>query len=68
MVQRVMPILPKYPLTFAPYENPEIAIAVVIEGAGSGGSTAPVASAIMEYYFSTNEYQDSTQKEGSLLK
>lgn len=55
-------------LTFAPYENPEIAIAVVIEGAGSGGSTAPVASAIMEYYFSTNEYQDSTQKEGSLLK
>ena len=30
-------------MTYAPYENPEIAIAVVIEGAGSGGSTAPVA-------------------------
>ncbi len=54
-------------ITFAPYENPEIAIAVVIEGAGSGGSTAPVASAIMEYYFSSKEYKDTAQQEGTLF-
>ena len=55
-------------MTFAPYENPEIAIAVVIEGAGSGGSTAPVASAIMEYYFSTQDNRKTTQKQATLLK
>ena len=55
-------------MTFAPYENPEIAIAVVIEGAGSGGSTAPVASAIMEYYFTTKENEKITQKKATLLK
>ncbi|MBR2079261.1 MAG: hypothetical protein IJ962_03505, partial [Clostridia bacterium] len=35
-------------ITFAPYENPEIAICVAVEGAGSGGSTAPIAAEIME--------------------
>lgn len=55
-------------MTFAPYENPEIAIAVVIEGAGSGGSTAPVASAIMQYYFETHEKSETTEKDGVLLK
>ena len=55
-------------MTFAPYENPEIAIAVIIEGAGSGGSTAPVASAIMEYYFSKTEKNEITQDDNSLIK
>lgn len=54
-------------MTFAPYDDPEIAIAVVIEGAGSGGSTAPVASAIMEYYFSKEEKSEVTQTENILL-
>lgn len=36
---------------FAPYENPEIAIAVVIEHGGSGNATAPVAKAILDTYF-----------------
>ena len=55
-------------LTFAPYEDPEIAIAVVIEGAGSGGSTAPVASEIMQYYFSTKTTAEPAQEEGTLLR
>lgn len=54
-------------ICFAPYEDPEIAVAVVIEGAGSGGSTAPVASAIMEYYFSKEEKTEITQTEDILL-
>ncbi len=55
-------------LTFAPFEAPEIAIAVVIEGAGSGGSTAPAASAIMEYYFSHKPSNETEGAEETLLK
>lgn len=39
---------------FAPYDNPEIAIVVLIEGAGSGGNTAPVAKEIIKEYFGVN--------------
>lgn len=39
-------------VAFAPYEDPQIAVAVFIEQAGSGGSTGgPVARAIFESYF-----------------
>ena len=55
-------------ITFAPYEKPEIAICVSVEGAGSGGSTAPIASAIMEHYFATKDTQETLQKENTLLK
>ncbi len=55
-------------ITFAPYEDPEIAICVSVEGAGSGGSTAPIASAIMEHYFATKDTEENLQKENSLLK
>ena len=37
--------------TYAPYENPQIAIAVVIENAGSGAALAPIARKIYEKYF-----------------
>jgi penicillin-binding protein 2 len=37
---------------FAPYKNPEIAIAVIVENAGSGGSVAaPIARKIIDAYF-----------------
>ena len=39
---------------FAPYDNPEIAVVVLIENAGSGGNTAEVAKEIMKEYFGTN--------------
>lgn len=49
-------------VAFAPYEDPEIAVAVFIEQAGSGGVTGgPVAKAIFEEYFHLNEtdnYED----------
>ncbi len=41
---------------FAPAENPEICVTVIIEGAGSGGDYAvPVAKKIMETYFEKQE-------------
>lgn len=47
---------PKLPhswfIGFAPSENPEIAITVLVENGGSGGGTAtPIARQIMEQYF-----------------
>ena len=39
---------------FAPYDDPEIAIVVIIENAGSGGNTAVVAKDIIKEYFGMN--------------
>ena len=39
---------------FAPYDEPEIAIAVLVEHGGTGGYTAEVAKEIMEEYFGMN--------------
>ena len=40
-------------IAFAPYENPDIAVSIIIEHGGHGGETAaPIARKIMENYFS----------------
>lgn len=39
---------------FAPYEEPEIAVVVLVENAGSGSYTAEVARDILEEYFGMN--------------
>jgi len=41
-------------VSYAPYNNPQIAISIVIENAGSGSSTAPIAKAIYSEYFKLN--------------
>jgi len=48
---------------FAPYENPEMVLTIVVENAGHGGSqAAPVARAVMDYYFpKPEEADDATQ-------
>jgi len=41
-------------IAFAPADDPEIAIAVVVENGGHGGSAAgPIARAVMDRYFSS---------------
>jgi len=46
-------------VSFAPYNNPEIAVVVFIEQAGSGGSTGgPVARAIYEKYFNLDKKEE----------
>lgn len=54
-------------ITFAPYENPEISIASVIELAGSGTSTAEITSSIIDYYYSNNTDEKPAQQTGTLL-
>ena len=56
---------------FAPYENPEIAIAVVIENGQSGGEAAIVAREILKEYIGMNavhiKEKMTVQKEGSYI-
>lgn len=54
-------------ITFAPYENPEISVASVIELAGSGTSTAEITSSIIDYYYSHNTNEKKAQKDATLL-
>ena len=54
-------------IAFGPYDNPEIAITVVIENAGSGASTAQVAADLFEYYFNTLNIVQDIQAENELL-
>lgn len=55
-------------IAFAPYDDPQIAVSVVVEGATSGGSTSPVAAAIMEQYFAASQGEKAAQTEGILLE
>lgn len=52
---------------FAPYENPQIAIAIVAERGGSGTELAAVANDIMSYYFNTEQGMESVEGENTLL-
>ncbi len=54
-------------ITFAPYDNPEIAVAVAIEGGQSGASCSSVAQAIYEEYFKTNEEIPENNQTGELI-
>ena len=54
-------------ITFAPYDDPEIAIAVAIEGGKSGSSASPVAKAIYEYYFKQKQEQTGVQETETLI-
>lgn len=54
-------------ITFAPYNNPEISVASVVELAGSGTSTAEITSSIVKYWYQNNTDEKTNQKTGTLL-
>ncbi|MBQ6864047.1 MAG: hypothetical protein IJO14_07400 [Clostridia bacterium] len=54
-------------ITFGPYEDPQIAIAVVVENAGTGIQTAQVAADIYEYYFEKQKEITERQPENQLI-
>ncbi len=43
-------------ISYAPFDNPEIAVCVVIEGGDSGNNVAPVVRDIYNYYFYGTSY------------
>ncbi len=55
-------------VSFAPFDEPEIAIAVIIENVDSGTATATVAADIYDYYFSTKNQISSQQQSNELLR
>ncbi len=54
-------------IAFAPYDNPELAIAVVGEGMTSGAFVAPVVADIVEYYYGQSDTLDTYQPENTLI-
>lgn len=54
-------------IAFAPYDNPEIAVAVVGEGMTSGAFLATVVADIVEYYYGTSDSLDTFQQENVLI-
>ncbi len=53
---------------FAPYDNPEIAVVVVVEHGGSGNAVAPVARDIFDAYFYDAVQLPTLTAEGTLLQ
>lgn len=52
-------------VAFAPYENPEIAVAIVVEHAGAGSVLGPIARDIFDEYFGFNKQADNYQNPAS---
>ena len=54
-------------ITFAPYDDPEIAIAIVAENASSGSGISPAAVEVYNYYFGQKNVYDTAEKAGTLI-
>ena len=55
-------------VAFAPYEDPEIAISIVVEHGGSGTLVSAIAAEIFEYYFSAKDAMDAAVTENTLVR
>ena len=53
---------------YAPYDDPEIALAVVIEKGNAGSAIATVAKQVLDYYFSFKNNSTVYENENALLK
>ena len=53
---------------FAPYDDPEIVISIVVEGGASGGNLAQAAGEIVNYYFSAEHTVEAVDAENTLLR
>lgn len=52
---------------YAPYDDPEIAISLVVEHGGSGSWLASLAAEILAYYFTTPDSQSDVVTENTLM-
>lgn len=53
---------------FAPYDDPQIAIALVAERGGSGGELAAIAADVLSAYFSRENTVEAVPVEGTLIR
>ena len=54
-------------VVFAPYDDPEIALCIVMEQGASGSSLASVAYQILDYYFSSDAAITGIAQENTLI-
>ncbi len=55
-------------ICYAPYDDPEVAIAIVVERGKAGANCSFMARQILDVYFNIKSYSDSSESEMSLLK
>lgn len=55
-------------ICYAPYEDPEIAVAVVVQRGGSGTNCGPIAREVLEAYFALKDFNGVFETEWTLLK
>ena len=55
-------------ICYGPYNEPEVAIAVVVERGGSGANVQRIARRIMDAYINIRSYSDSSEDEMTLLR
>lgn len=55
-------------VAFAPYDDPQVALAIVVEKGGSGSQLAPIAADILTYYFHAEETLEAPPAEGTLIR
>ena len=55
-------------MCYAPFDDPEVAIAVVVERGLSGASTQFMARQVMDAYINIKSYKDTSEPEMGLLK
>ena len=53
---------------FAPYDDPEIVVAMAVEHGGSGGELADMAADVLRYYFSAQETREEIPAENTLIR
>ena len=53
---------------FAPYEDPEIVVAMAVEHGGSGGELAGMAADVLRYYFSAKQTREDIPAENTLVR
>ncbi len=55
-------------MCYAPYDDPEVAIAVVVERGGAGANTQFMARQVMDAYINIRSYSDTSEETMTLLK
>lgn len=53
---------------FAPYDDPEIVVAMAVEHGGSGSELASMAADVLSYYFSSKETREEIPAENTLIR
>lgn len=55
-------------VAFAPYDDPEIALSIVVEHGGSGSAVAQAAAEIIRAYFSSKDALDALPAENAMIR